>query len=77
MVEAQVMERVRGHFSPELLNRVDHVCMFDRLGRSAMLPIVEMQLGDLKERLRTERSIDLDVDPKAMEWLAQEGYDPQ
>ena len=37
LVEERVMDRVRQHFTPELLNRVDKVCMFDRLGRDAML----------------------------------------
>ena len=51
--------------------------MFDRLGRDAMLPIVELQLDDLEERLKSERSIELDVTPEAKEWLAAAGYDPQ
>ncbi len=74
---SQVMERVRRHFSPELLNRVDKVCMFDRLSRANMLPIVDLQLASLQERLRTERQIELTVSPEARRWLAEQGYDPQ
>ena len=40
----KVMESVKKHFSPELLNRVDDVVLFNRLRREDMSRIVEVNL---------------------------------
>ncbi|MEL7107554.1 MAG: AAA family ATPase, partial [Pseudomonadota bacterium] len=70
-----VMDAVRAHFRPEFLNRLDDQIIFDRLTRSDMDGIVEIQLGRLKKRLAA-RGITLDLDETAVKWLADEGYDP-
>ncbi len=70
-----VMEAVRAHFRPEFLNRLDDQIIFDRLTRSDMDGIVEIQLQRLKARL-SQQSIALELDDGAMRWLADEGYDP-
>ncbi len=72
---AQVMEAVRGHFRPEFLNRLDETVIFDRLGRSDMGAIVDIQMRRLEARLAA-RKIVLDLDAGAKQWLADEGYDP-
>ena len=74
MVQGQVMGVVRGHFRPEFLNRLDEIILFRRLQRSDMASIVQIQLDHLR-KLLAERTIDLDLDRSALEWLAQEGYD--
>ncbi|WP_299641338.1 ATP-dependent chaperone ClpB [uncultured Ruegeria sp.] len=70
-----VMDSVRAHFRPEFLNRLDETIIFDRLKRSDMAAIVDIQLGRLLKRLAA-RKIDLVLDDAAKEWLANEGYDP-
>ncbi len=70
-----VMEAVRSHFRPEFLNRLDETIIFDRLSRSDMDGIVEIQLSLLRGRL-AGRGISLEVDDSATSWLAGEGYDP-
>jgi ATP-dependent Clp protease ATP-binding subunit ClpB len=72
---AQVMEAVRNHFRPEFLNRLDETIIFDRLARSDMAAIVTIQLHRLEKRL-AGRKIVLDLDENALQWLADEGYDP-
>jgi ATP-dependent Clp protease ATP-binding subunit ClpB len=42
-VRGQVMEMVRGHFRPEFLNRLDEIVLFERLKRSEMGAIVDIQ----------------------------------
>ncbi|MEM9267467.1 MAG: ATP-dependent chaperone ClpB, partial [Pseudomonadota bacterium] len=73
--QAQVMDAVRGHFRPEFLNRLDEIVLFDRLSRSDMDGIVEIQLAILANRL-APRKITLEVDDSAQTWLADKGYDP-
>ena len=70
-----VMQIVRAHFRPEFLNRLDEIVLFRRLQRSDMATIVSIQLERLRALL-TDRKITLDVDRKALDWLASEGYDP-
>jgi len=73
-VYGQVMRAVRGHFRPEFLNRLDEVILFRRLQRADMAAIVEIQLAHLRSLL-ADRKIGLDLDAKALAWLAEEGYD--
>jgi ATP-dependent Clp protease ATP-binding subunit ClpB len=70
-----VMEAVRHAFRPEFLNRLDETLLFRRLSRDDMTGIVAIQLGRLRQLL-VDRKITLDIDAKAMEWLANAGYDP-
>jgi len=74
-VEGQVMAVVRGHFRPEFLNRLDEIILFDRLSRANMDGIVRIQIEQLAKRLEP-RKIVLDLDGKALAWLADKGYDP-
>jgi len=71
----QVMEVVRRAFRPEFLNRLDEIILFNRLGRSDMRRIVDIQLEGLEKRL-AERKIVLAVEAAAKDWLANAGYDP-
>jgi ATP-dependent Clp protease ATP-binding subunit ClpB len=71
----KVMEVVRRSFRPEFLNRLDEIILFNRLGRSDMKRIVDIQLRHLNALL-AERKITLRVDEQAKVWLANTGYDP-
>jgi ATP-dependent Clp protease ATP-binding subunit ClpB len=70
-----VMDAVRAHFRPEFLNRLDETIIFDRLARSDMGGIVDIQLGLLDKRL-ARRNMSVVLDEGAKAWLADEGYDP-
>ena len=71
----EVMDAVRSHFRPEFLNRLDETIIFDRLSRSEMDGIVDVQLAHLRGRL-AHRNITLNLDQASKKWLADEGYDP-
>jgi ATP-dependent Clp protease ATP-binding subunit ClpB len=47
-VRGNVMEMVRGHFRPEFLNRLDEIVLFERLKRSEMGAIVDIQMKRLR-----------------------------
>ncbi len=74
-VRELVMERVRSHFRPEFLNRIDDIILFHRLRREEMGAIVDIQLRRLTALL-ADRKIVLDLDADARSWLANKGYDP-
>jgi ATP-dependent Clp protease ATP-binding subunit ClpB len=75
MAEGAVMARVRDHFRPEFLNRLDEIVLFRRLQRVDMATIVTIQLKHL-ERLLADRNIAIQLDQSARDWLAEAGYDP-
>jgi ATP-dependent Clp protease ATP-binding subunit ClpB len=70
-----VMRAVRDRFRPEFLNRLDEIVLFRRLARGDMASIVSIQLSRLRKLLE-DRKIELELEPSAMEWLAEAGYDP-
>ncbi|ATQ44006.1 ATP-dependent chaperone ClpB [Caulobacter mirabilis] len=74
-VRSQVMDVVRRSFRPEFLNRIDEIILFKRLGRSEMDNIVRIQLQRV-EKLLADRRMAIALDPAAMHWLAEKGYDP-
>ena len=71
----QVMAELRRSFRPEFLNRVDDVILFHRLDLAQIENIVVMQLRQLEQRLETRR-LQLRMQPSAVRWLAEQGYDP-
>jgi ATP-dependent Clp protease ATP-binding subunit ClpB len=73
-VEKDVMQVVRNHFRPEFLNRVDEIILFHRLRREDMGAIVDIQFKRLSKLLE-ERKIELSLDAKGRQWLADKGYD--
>ena len=70
-----MLRPVRAAFRPEILNRLDEIILFYRLGRAQMKDIVAIQLGRLR-KLLAERRMTLDLTERALEWLANAGYDP-
>jgi len=70
-----VMQELRQHFRPEFLNRVDDSVVFHPLLQEHMSGIIKIQLERLKKRLH-ERNISLRLTEKAIEFLAEVGYDP-
>ena len=72
---AQVMQAVRAHFRPEFLNRLDEIILFHRLTRADMDKIVDIQIARL-QKLVADRKLEISLDDKAREWLANAGYDP-
>jgi ATP-dependent Clp protease ATP-binding subunit ClpB len=75
VVRDEVMNRVRGAFRPEFLNRMDEILLFHRLTRAQMGTIVDIQLQRLSALL-ADRKIVLELDESAKARLADKGYDP-
>jgi ATP-dependent Clp protease ATP-binding subunit ClpB len=74
-IRERVMDAVRAHFRPELLNRIDEVVIFHALGMDQIQRIVDIQLRGLRVRL-AERKMTLDLTPAAASELARAGFDP-
>lgn len=62
-------------FRPELINRIDEIIVFNKLTKTDIGKIVDLQLQDLNRKLN-ERNITLNMDKSAKEKLVEEGFDP-
>ncbi|MCY7420906.1 MAG: ATP-dependent chaperone ClpB [Chitinophagaceae bacterium] len=71
-----VMSLLRQTIRPEFLNRIDEVIMFHPLMRKEIKGIIKIQLEGLKNLL-SQSGIDLQFSDYVLEFLAENGYDPQ
>ena len=67
---------LKDFFRPELRNRIDQVCKFNRLDQLAIKKIVVKFIDELQASLR-DRGIHLSLTEPVMELLAEKGYDPK
>ena len=70
------MALLRETIRPEFLNRVDEIIMFHPLLKKDIVDIIKIQLKHL-ERLVAENGIHIEFSDYALEYLAEQGYDPQ
>lgn len=74
-MDAIIKKELKNKFTPEFLNRLDDVVLFDQLNDEHMLKIVDIELNDLCERM-FEQDIRLKFTKQAKDFLVKEGYDP-
>jgi ATP-dependent Clp protease ATP-binding subunit ClpC len=74
-IESIIKKELKNKFSPEFLNRLDEIVLFDQLSEESILKIVDVELVELVERMK-DINIDLEVDDEAKKFLAKEGYEP-
>lgn len=74
-IKSTAMNELKKLLSPELLNRIDDVIVFDALKKEEVAKILEIQIADLASRLQ-EKDLSIEITPKAKEYLIQNGYNP-
>ena len=70
-----VMERVRKHFQPEFINRIDEFIIFEPLAAEQIEAIVRLQVRGVAARLG-EKKMKLRLADSAARHLAAVGFDP-
>ncbi|MGO4204648.1 ATP-dependent Clp protease ATP-binding subunit [Rhodococcus sp. TAF43] len=71
-----LMERLRSHFRPEFLNRIDETIVFHRLDQTELRQIIELILDSTRRQLHAQK-VELDITEDAVDWLAEKGYQPE
>jgi ATP-dependent Clp protease ATP-binding subunit ClpB len=72
----EVMDLLRQTIRPEFLNRIDEVIMFQPLLKTEIRGIIRIQLKNLSGLL-AKNGIDLRFTDYAVDYLAENGFDPQ
>ena len=73
---AVIRKALNKAFSPEFLNRVDDIIMFDQLNKDAIFKIIDIELAGFRSRLE-ELGYKLTLSDDAKNFIAEKGYDPQ
>ena len=76
MTSNATREQLRATMRPEFLNRIDEIITFTPLTKEQIAEVVKLQLSHVQKMLEPQ-GFTLEVTPQAVDWLAQEGYDPE
>ena len=74
--KVEVMNLLKQTIRPEFLNRIDEVIMFQPLMKKEIKGIIKIQLEGLKTMV-AKNGIELQFTDYLLEYLAENGYDPQ
>jgi ATP-dependent Clp protease ATP-binding subunit ClpC len=74
-IKSSAMGELKRIFSPEFINRVDDIVVFNALTKTEVASILEIQIGELRSRL-DEQGISLGLRPAARVYLVDNGYEP-
>ncbi len=75
VVKEAVMDEVKKHFSPEFINRIDEIVVFNALDQKAIREIARIQIRKLAKRME-QQNIGLDVTEAALDEIGKVGFDP-
>ena len=62
-------------FSPEFLNRIDDIIIFNSLDRDSIFSIIDIAMGDLVKRMNA-LGFEVKLTDEAKAFLSDKGYDP-
>lgn len=71
-----IQNALKRTFSPEFLNRIDDVVIFNSLGQEDIFKIIDITLKDLHKRL-SGMTFSLVLSDEAKKFVAEKGFDPQ
>lgn len=70
-----IQRALKKTFTPEFLNRIDDIVVFNSLGREEIFSIIDNALASLMKRLNTLNFL-LTLSDEAKDFVAEKGYDP-
>ncbi len=76
MTSNATREQLRATMRPEFLNRIDEIITFQQLTREQIADVVRLQMRHVTDMLEPQ-GIRLECTPQAIQYLAEEGYDPE
>ena len=72
----RILDMLKKTIRPEFLNRIDETIMFLPLRKDEIADVVRLQINAVKRMLEPQ-GFELNVTDDAIEYLAEEGYDPE
>jgi ATP-dependent Clp protease ATP-binding subunit ClpC len=75
-IKSTIQNALKRAFSPEFLNRLDDLIVFNSLHREHIHKIIDITLGKLFDRI-IQLGYNVELSDKAKDFLAEKGYDQQ
>ena len=75
-IQGVIQNALKKKFSPEFLNRIDDVVIFNNLDKDHLTKIIKLELSALQDRVK-ELGYSLSLSKKAITFLIDKGYDKQ
>jgi ATP-dependent Clp protease ATP-binding subunit ClpA len=75
-VDSLVKKKMMSTFSPEFVNRIDNITIFNWIEKSTVEKIVELEIKRLNRRLKKHNCI-VDAEPDVVKFIAGSGFDRQ
>jgi len=75
IIEDKSMSAARAKFSPEFLNRLDEIVVFNMLDKDAIEKIMHMECNKIKKSLLEKKGTKIEVSPAAFKELLERGFD--
>jgi len=72
-----IQNALKKTFSPEFLNRIDDVVIFNSLSKEDIFQIIHITLKELFDRLKVMGEYQLELSEEARMFLSEKGFDPQ
>ncbi len=66
------MDALKKKFKPELINRIDVICIFDSLSKQDLIKISNIMIDNLNKRLAS-KGLKIEVAPNAIEYIVAKG----
>lgn len=76
LMKSTIQNALKKAFSPEFLNRLDDVIVFNSLEREHIHKIIDISLDKLFQRI-VDLGYEIDLSTEAKDFLSEKGYDPQ
>jgi ATP-dependent Clp protease ATP-binding subunit ClpC len=76
LAKGVIQKALQKTFSPEFLNRIDDVIVFNSLGKEEIYKIIDIVLSSVFSRLET-LGYSIELTTAAKDFLSEKGYDPQ
>ena len=74
--KAVIEKALKRTFSPEFLNRIDDVVVFNSLSKEHIFEIIDILMQGVMKRL-TNLGFSMELTPEAKNFIAEKGHDPQ
>ncbi|HOG15412.1 MAG TPA: AAA family ATPase, partial [Candidatus Absconditabacterales bacterium] len=75
-LEKDIMPILQSYFRPEFLNRLDDIILFNPVNSEMLSKILEIQLNNVKNLIKSEKNIDLNISQDTKDHIAKVGLDP-
>ncbi|USN58546.1 MAG: ATP-dependent Clp protease ATP-binding subunit [Candidatus Peribacteria bacterium] len=73
--KGHIIEHLSDYFSPEFINRIDKIVVFNPLDKTKIRKIVQLQLEELSTRLRS-KGIELNSSSSVLTYITKQVYNP-